>query len=506
MKRLIAAALLCATCVPAAPLFAQVVLGPTGPENPDHKKPAGRRADEPIVYRLTVTPAPEPSPPLKYSLSPRWSELTPGNSVPMWYRALAQSGYSSPHIQPLNDNDDRWFTDSLNDMPIDEVRPFLQNRANSLEDARTAAFREETKWDLRLRDLRGPETITVLLGEFQDARGLARLLSLQTRVHLLDRDFDAALADMTVAFRLARDVAEPETLINDLIGIAIISITEVNIRHMIGMPGSPNLYWALATLPRPAIDLRDSTQMEMTLPERYFPWLKDPATPERTPEQWQHLLSGTLREVGGLHDSPLLPRSSSPDAVVNVALAGLCLRGYPTVKRDLIESGVSPQQVGAMPVGKAIALHQQLVYQELSQSYASAMYLPYPAAQRRFVQIDQAMRERGLHRAGPWERRETIPIASSLLASFQQAQMAQIRRDVSRAALMTVEAIRMHLAAEDGRFPKSLDEITVVPVPKNPWTEAPFDYELTGGVAVIDLPFPNFHQRYELRVTDGAHN
>ncbi len=496
--------LLCVLLAPVSRLPAQAVLGPKGPVNPEQKQPTGRQPGDPIVYRLTVTPAAEPDPPLKYSLYPRWDELKPGNSVPMWYRALSQTDSNNPQIKRLNENHNRWFTDILEDMPVDEIRPFLaQQEGATLSQARQAAFREKTDWDLRLRDLRGPETIEFLLGEFQDARRLAWILLLRTRLSLLDGDFEAALADMTVCFRLAHDVAEPETFINDLIGMAIMSMTEEGIRNLIDTPGSPNLYWALAELPRPLIDLRPATQMEMTLPERFFPRLKDPAAEERTVPQWRQLLHDALREIGRFQDSPMLPGSDASDLAVDVALLGLTLRGYPTARRDLIDHGYDQADVDAMPVGKVIAIHQRLIDETLWQNYAAAALLPYQEAQQRFRALDREMGVRE-YTSSAWQSRETLPIAGALLPSLRQVQVAQGRRDVMRAALMVVEAVRMHLAVGDGTLPRSLDDITVVPVPKNPWTEGSFTYELHGDVAVLDFVLPYYHRQFEIRVDDGA--
>ena len=63
------------------------------------------------------------------------------------------------------------------------------------------------------------------------------------------------------------------------------------------------------------------------------------------------------------------------------------------------------------------------------------------------------------------------------------------------------EAIRLH-AAETGNLPASLDEVTVVPVPKNPVTNEDYAYRLDGDTAVLELPasdgFPNVAYRYEI--------
>jgi hypothetical protein len=61
----------------------------------------------------------------------------------------------------------------------------------------------------------------------------------------------------------------------------------------------------------------------------------------------------------------------------------------------------------------------------------------------------------------------------------------------------------MH-AAETGAFPKSLDEITAVPVPLNPLTNKNYVYWLDGEMAVLDMPrsdgMPGIAWRFELEL------
>lgn len=46
----------------------------------------------------------------------------------------------------------------------------------------------------------------------------------------------------------------------------------------------------------------------------------------------------------------------------------------------------------------------------------------------------------------------------------------------------------MFASDHDGKLPKTLNEITAVPVPNNPATGKAFKYRLNGETAVLDLP------------------
>ena len=74
-----------------------------------------------------------------------------------------------------------------------------------------------------------------------------------------------------------------------------------------------------------------------------------------------------------------------------------------------------------------------------------------------------------------------------LLPATQQVMRAQLRIEREVDALLVIEALRMH-AAETGRFPGTLADVSVVPVPNNPATRKPFKYRLDGGTAVLELP------------------
>jgi hypothetical protein len=68
---------------------------------------------------------------------------------------------------------------------------------------------------------------------------------------------------------------------------------------------------------------------------------------------------------------------------------------------------------------------------------------------------------------------------------------AETRLDRRVAALRVVEAIRIHAAANDGKLPDTLDEVTIVPVPIDPATSTPFEYIREGEAARLTCPLLN---------------
>lgn len=245
------------------------------PEQPGEDR-ASQPTRAPRVEAKTVstTPAAEPQPALEYRFWPAWHELEPGNSVPLYLRAIVQ--LSGPGDQ------ERWRTyeelmeaqppDPSDPEAMEAAREWL-NRYGSkwvFEEIRRATYREEADFGHRIESLQGTQQFSFLLPELHELRELARLLDIRIRIAIADGDFDEAIASLRDGFRLAGTLRESRLLISQLVGAAIIRIMLEDVRLLISAPGAPNLYWALASLPRPLISMPYTIAFEVDLAERLF--------------------------------------------------------------------------------------------------------------------------------------------------------------------------------------------------------------------------------------------
>lgn len=478
---------------PSPPAAQQgVTIGPEGPVVP--APPAGQRPqpspNEPQVFKLTVTPAAEPVPPLKYRFSVPSNERQPGNSVPFYYRALVQLGSMSAEDKT---NRAKLFERVLDlpatELPKEEVRALLARYEYVFKEIDRAAVREETDWDWRLEELGGMEAIGFLLPEIQESRELARLLKLKAQLEIAEGRFGDAAKTLRNGYALAEAVAEPPTLINDLVGIAITSILGEVVREWAGMPGSPNLYWAVTSLPDPPIDLRPALEYELALPYRFAPWLATAETDDAGPEVWRDRLAAGFRDLQELE--PLMrisaPREPKADATFQVALALLAVRNYPAAKRELIALGHDAGRVEAMPVGQVLAIWQKHVTDTIAQHLLKETFLPAAAADEVGREAERYLKDKGYFGGQAyWQGGETVPFMALLAPATRQAGTAVLRMETLLAGLRTIEAVRMHAAAT-GALPKSLDEVKAVPVPDNPRTGRPFDYKVVGETAILEI-------------------
>lgn len=492
-------------------------LTPEGPKDVSKKgKEEAKRnpRDQPTLFKLNVSPAAEPVPALKYSLSPEYLQLKPGNGVPYYYRALKFLDDSKLTKQKdYYKRYEQWIKTPLDQFPKDDVRKYLVSFERIYEALKTAAYRERCAWDWRMQDLRGSDTIAFLLPEMQDSREFARLLTLKARLQIAEKNHYGALETLRVGYKLAHDISKESTFINNLIGMGIANILNEQLIALINAPDSPNLYWALAQLPRPFIEMQAAIDYERSMPAKMFPFLLDPETAERTPEQWKKIIVGALvdlsQEMGSLNLIPqIINKNANGDDLQNQLVAtALIMKGYPRAKQQLVKTGYSQDAVDRMPVGQVVAIYQAQIYRYASQEMFKWFNLPfaqaYPGMQKSFKKL---RRENIFSRDGKGQ--EIIPIVSTLLPAMTFIQSATARSQTRFAGIQTLEAIRMHAADNDGQFPRTLDEISVVPVPNDPSTGKPFAYRLSGSQAVLDVPEPsgyNVQANWKFEISIRSH-
>lgn len=470
------------------------------------------------VVRMTVTPAAEPVPALRYRLVARDIDLKPGNAAPYYYRAIAELAPRMKRIREKFDEDTQLYgwcsTDEdavpLTKLPLDKVREASQLFESIYHDQLQRAFeKSRCEWELGIEELSGDEIITFLLPEFQESRQLARMLSLRVRLAILEHRYDDAIKTMQHQYRLGHDMAKVPFLVCGLIGIAIDGIANGTLTELIANPDSPNMYWAISQLSQPPIDLQPAARFELDIGPRMFPLINQAETTEHAPQEWNRLYTQAIRGLGSINGNWPIGGSrtdvSDPiaEARVGIMATGLALNGYPHAKQWLVSHGMDRERVEKMAVGQVIAIYSERVYRQFADEFEKIWYLPFTDKRRAGDVANQVFVDSGPFGTG--ENREVLPIASQLMPAMQSVRGAQVRLERDMAALRVIEALRMYAADHNRELPKSLDEITAVPVPLNPATGKPFAYRLDGKTAVLELPpsagIPG-GRRYEIQIAE----
>jgi len=454
----------------------------------DDAPAAASDQNAPQVIELTISPAAEPRPALKYRLFPSLAERTPGNGATYYYRALVQQKMlPQDYWQQYNDKSEGWLTKDPAKYPKEEVQKWLASQQAVLTQLKTAANRERCEWDLRVQDLRGLDVIGFHLAEFQEARTLARFLQLLAHDQIMAGRFDDALESLRLGYQLAHDAGKPPFLVGGLIGIAISQIMNQELTLLIES-SDRNYYWAIATLPQPLIDLRSAMEMESALPTQMFPFLKDAETAERTADEWRRL---AIECVRGVEQLDTQGKAATPGWQGELLAAAFMAKLYPAAKEQLIADGMSRERVEGMPVGQVVAIQTARATQYAYDELFKLSLLPLEESVRRMPSVMQSLVEKDY--IGPPARlsgKAGVPIASLLLPSVQAVRQAEVRMARGFAGLSTIEAIRMHAAAGGGKLPPSLSDITIVAVPNDPITGKPLAYkhDATTGTATLELP------------------
>jgi hypothetical protein len=442
------------------------------------------------TYRMTLYPAAEPRPALKYQLLPPFLERRPGNAAVWWNRIPAER-----HV--FFDSFDKEFQeggriDTWMNLPIGDPREkeyrlkelapvlYLLTAGGIYDDMERAARFESCDWQLPVRE---GNFIAVLLPEMQQSRGHARVLCAKAHLEIAEGHYDQAVRTLQTGYAEARAVAQGQFVVSSLVGVTIAGIMSYQVQQFIQQPDAPNLYWALSTLPRPLVDFRPAIEAESNMLYLQYPELRDLDKKNLSPDEWRALLARVVAETQRLQ------RGSSPSAASPVIFA---LDAYPTARRVLIERGRTAAEVEAMPVAQAVLLYAVQRYDELSGEQAKWCLLPAVEAGDRPGRRSQPDAS---------DRAIVGQFFDALIFAAQVAKRAETRCQWVVARLRICEAMRLYAAGHDGRWPNRLSEITEVPIPTNPCDGKPFTYERHGDRAVLSSethPWPGEPWRYEI--------
>ena len=444
--------------------------------------------ESPRMVQMQIAPAKAAYPALKYKLLPGLLELKRGNAAQLYYRAANSlpEKYSENYAEKI----DEWRDMPISTLPKDDVLKVLRELQAPLREVRTASIRETCHWEMPLED-----GFAMLLPNLSDFRNLAKILAVKVRLEIAEGNFDEAIQIMQTSFALGRDVGQGPTLIQGLVGVAIGGLMLEEVEQFIQAPDSPNLYWALRSLPSPYVDMQKAMELESIILPMQFPLLKEIETTrfsvEQTRKLWNNIL-GLMGEFDGGNRSNIQ---------TSALATGIVMFLYPEAKRKLIEQGYTREEVEAMPAGQVVLIHQYKTYQNSMQEMYKWFQVPYWQAK---AGLNQAADELKSYSKSLRNQMLGFPFAM-LMPALHRVHFIQAQKQRRIAALCCVEAIRMYAAENDGELPRSLQDITQVPIPSDPMTGKEFPYRIEDGIAILEGPAPEGQRakdgfRYEITV------
>jgi hypothetical protein len=449
------------------------------------------QAPGPTTVALALHPAAEPVPALKHYLAPEIRDLTRGNAADCYYQALLLMGKEMPADQ--TEQMDRWATMPIKDLPKAEVRARLQNYPAALAELDRAAVCDHCDWGLTERLRR--QGLATLLPELQRLRELSRLVRVRAHVEIAEGKFDDAVVSIRTGLMLGKNAAQGPTLINALVGIAIITTMLEQAEFLVSQPGAPNLYWALTALPSPVIDIPRAMQGERLFVEALFPHARGAARYNALSARELQTLQEKFLSLMGLLDG-----GGKADWKARLAFAAIAAKMYPEARKRLLASGAPAADLNTMPVVQVVLLDSMDEYERGLDDFLKWMSVPY-------WQADDGLRAAEAKLlAGRDKTFGPHSLALMLLPAVTKVHLASARTERRIAALRTLEAIRLHAATHANKFPDSLDAVTAVPLPVDPVTGKRFEFKRQGDKAELigpppgkEIAGPQNALRYELR-------
>ncbi len=439
-------------------------------------RPGSAAAEEPAVVVLHVKPALPPYRALRDRLLPSRIESTAGNAAPLYLQAcLLANDVASPAGTTAVEKARDWLETPLVNLPLSDARQFVDSFRSALNLARIAARRETCEWELQYRD---QSFILIMLPEAQSLRKIGLLLALDARLKFAAGDRTGGFDTLRTGLALARHIASAPTFVNGLIGVRTAEHHLDVLRER--LQNEPdNLYWALATLPTPFIDLKPGADFEQDSAFWVFPCLRNAATAERSPEQWkadwESLWNAPETAIVFGDDKAKVQAWKNPDNATSAAMLA-------RAKAIVVNEGWSAEKIAGCSDAQLLVAGTAIGFEHFSDE----------AFKRSggWATIDSLRVEAEDSNVEHAQKLEVVPIAAQLLPTITRAQLAQERLQRTIAALAILESLRNYAAKHDGQLPAKLADVDEQPIPNDPICGAPFSYAVADNVATLSAPTP----------------
>lgn len=443
---------------------------------------ADTKPGDPI--RIAVSPAAVPKPSLKYRLFPDRRELAPGNAATLYYRAMASFVENAGLLKEIREQYwSDWLETPLKDLPTEQMGEKLRLTRHLLHEIELAGRLKDCDWQIEDR----PEGFGLLLPEVQGFRNVGVVLAVKARYEIAQGKWDDACRTLQTGYAAARHLGAGPTMIHVLVGGVVARFMDDQVDAMIQQPGAPNLYWALTELPRSFLDPELSVEQESSMIDRMMPWVTKLDGPPMSEAEAQAAMADMRERLDETtKDFGLVP----PTELEKVGQAFFLVQGRGEAKRGLLARAKwTAEQLDAMPPFQVVGLYAYLEYRDSLEEMVKWVHAPnglrHPGFQKASEKYAQAL--------GRLDRiffrgvlGKVFGLGDSIGASYRKIYGAAARTDRRFAVLEYIEALRMYAAA-NGKWPDAAADVADVPLPNDPATGKPLEYQVLENKAVVTV-------------------
>jgi hypothetical protein len=444
--------------------------------------PLACRAGETVV-RLKVQAMPAPEPVLKYLLLPEVRELKTGNPAQYYLRCFMEQRIFFFDKQVVAERK-RYQTMPLAQLAAKKLGYY---GGRPLSDVDWAARLNALDWETVSR--LDTEGVDLTLPELGPLHVLGSALHVRFRVQVAGRRFDDAVRGAKTMFALARHLGEYPAESANSLGLSIADLAVDALEEMVQQPGCPNLHWALTDLPCPLVDMRKGLQGGCTLVATELrPLREDAVLTEEELENVVSRLSGVMgfgREQAG--QAPRGLRSALSARVKDAGRVHAARERLFAARRAALTRQTPDKETGTAFLKRLLEI---TAVKDRINRFSPLQVILLDEKRKYEIRRDESMKLLGL---APWQidalggakrDREGDCLFADFLPHVVQTRQAQARLEQRLALLRHVEALRLYAAGHDGKLPETLSHIAV-PLPADPFTGKPFDYEGEGASAQL---------------------
>jgi hypothetical protein len=434
-------------------------------------------------FELTATPPPVPA--LKYHLVFDPMERRPGNAALLYAQAmLLVSNKFFDEVDHAIDlsrgPDTAAFLAAATELDILDLAKLIDLGGRC----------DESDWQIPVRDM-GYHT---LLPNLNSLRPLARFTCVNSVRLMRTGDISGALDMIRDGIAIGRNTAREPFVVSGIQGNGILSDMAEPLVELMNRPDSPNLYWALASMPRPLIDFQRCAEAERTILPSSFHELNTAHLESLTAVQWRSIFKQAVEMIPPRNPSGATVPASERGWASEQTVADEVTRNLPQAREYCATTyGLSADEVEGADPFRIVALFWYGQYLEASDSFNKLTALPYS------IQIEQMNKMRG--QLDDLKKSQPANVFLSVTTAYNRAVDALARGERTYDALTDVEALRSYAAGHEGKLPDRLEQVTDTPVLDNPRSGKAFIYKLDGETATLSDPEPaSYPLTYTIRI------
>ncbi|MHC4203135.1 MAG: hypothetical protein ACYSTT_00675 [Planctomycetota bacterium] len=202
---------------------------------------------------LTFPPAKVTEAAQKYRLLPTTEEQTDTEAATLYQKAIQ----SLPQdYQPKQFSD--WRRLPPDQLPVEQVESALNKLEPTLDLLSQATRSKQCNWPF-IKPEQAHEK--QFMDDLSKYRQFAFILDVQAKLQIEQGRYDLARETLKTSLTMAKHLGDAPTLIQVMVGIAIAALNQSRIEQWI-QSDVPSLYWALADLPQPFVDITKAIKIE----------------------------------------------------------------------------------------------------------------------------------------------------------------------------------------------------------------------------------------------------